>query len=194
MPPPSTWANTASTSTSPVANSPMQKPTIRDSDTHTQPLVAPAARCSATEVGVMPSAASRSREIAFSRVAPLTSKREGHVVLHDRPALMPQGFRLRSPHLEARPLVEPLGLRGGGSDGEMHPRHSRQCSRVLECGLKQSGSYTPAALAWGHVHAPDVSFVGGLHVSIAHEAHRADQPVLNRAQDHPSPPLPKPIA
>src|SRR5512146_2233544 len=74
MPRPSNSGSTASTSTSPLADSPMQNPTIRDSHEHTQPLVLPAARLSATEAGVIPIPASRSREIAFSRVAALTSK------------------------------------------------------------------------------------------------------------------------
>jgi len=75
----------------------------------------------------------------------------------------------------------------------MHPRHTGYRSRVLERGLKQLGPNPVAALTWGHVHAPDVSLVGGLHGPIAHEAHRADQPDLKRAQDHPSRPLPKPV-
>ena len=76
----------------------------------------------------------------------------------------------------------------------MHPRHTGYRSRVLERGLKQLGPNPVAALTWGHVHAPDVSLVRGLHVPISHEAHRADQSGLERAQDHPVRPLPEMIA
>jgi len=65
---------------------------------------------------------------------------------------------------------------------------------MLESGLKKAGANSLAAVTRLDVHAPDVSLVGGLHVPIAHEAHRADQPVLERAEDHPVRPLPEVIA
>lgn len=73
----------------------------------------------------MPIMASRSREIAFSRVAPLTSKissmspsrsvRKTTSATRGRSALVPQSVRLRAPHL-ARPLPEVIAyrLRGAG--------------------------------------------------------------------------------
>src|SRR5260370_545571 len=136
---PPTPTSPAGTSPPPVADSPMQRPTIRDPDEHPQPRVAPDTRFWATEAGVMPIAASRSREIAFSRVAPLTSKTAS---TSPSPSARKSTFPSPTPSLNRRPTPrrrnssppcsrsEPASRRSPENNRSWAPRRPR-CSPAV---------------------------------------------------------------